>query len=295
MAGYGHSYRGYSTHSPPSSDDWGRTSSASDHVCRPVIIDAEGRKRPIIAYDADQNAERYFTETETIVQQRVHSPFDSEYKHGLRWTEDPYGAENKFRKPLTSANGRPQNVEEFITKVQTEASQPNGATWNDSHRRQTPKSTGYDGYAGGYGEHNDFYDKDLPKSGGQKYRNDNYDDYFRKQGNTFEPSTTTSGGGGWGKPYHSARTTSPNASLSGATNDINAAIGLLKEAAKPSVTSSPQPRYRGQGYTETIDSREAAKRYGNFNFFSRPYNREENYTTTIDSREAARKYDGSTV
>ncbi|CAK7340889.1 unnamed protein product [Dovyalis caffra] len=293
MAGYGDGDRGYSTYNTPSSDDnWSETSYAPDHVCRPVLIDADGRKRPIISYGANQNPEHYFTKTETIFQQHV-SPLESEYKHVSHSTEDPYGAENKFRRPLTSVNGRPPIVEEFITKVQADASRAKADPWDASHRRQSPKFKGYDGYTDGYDEHNGFHNQRFRKSNGRAHRNDNYDDYYRRQGSNMEPNMNT--GGGWGRPSHSTWAAPPNASLSGATNDIGAAAALLKEVAKPSVTTSPQYRYREPAYKDAIDSKEAARRYGNFNFSSRPYARDDSFTPTIDSREAARKYRGSEV
>ena len=265
MARYGHAYRGYSTNSTPSSDDfWSKKGHASDHVCRPVIIDAEGRKMPIIFYGADKNADHYVTKTETIFQQHVHSPLESEYKQSTRLTEDPYGAEDKFRRPMASVNSRPQNVEESITKVQTDASPPKIAPWDASYWRQAPKSTGYEGYD----ERNVFHNKDLLKPSGNAPRNDSYDDYYRKQGSNKEPTMITSGG--WARPAHSTSTA---------------------EVAKPSATTSPpRSRYRQPAYTETMDSKEAARRYG-----TRPSTREDSYTSTIDSREAARKYNGSGV
>ncbi|KAK7849955.1 hypothetical protein CFP56_001977 [Quercus suber] len=53
MAGSGYAYRGYSTYSgvPPSSDEWSKTSYASDtdqYLCQPVIVDAEERKLAIM-------------------------------------------------------------------------------------------------------------------------------------------------------------------------------------------------------------------------------------------------------
>lgn len=284
MAGYGYMYRGYSTSNTPSLDDRSMSSYASDHVCRPVVIDAEGRKRPIISYGPDKNSEQYVTRTETVVQQ-VQSPFGaSEYKHATRW--DPLdGAEHQWREPLSPVNDRPQDFNEFFARIQSEASRPRlPAYW-----RPTPKFAGYDGRTGGYSEYKDMSNKDLLKPpSGNTYRNDDYDDYYRKQGSAMEPVMITSGG--WARPSHSAWSAPPDASLSTPTTDINAAMSILKESAKPSVTTAPQSKY-----AESIDSREGARRYPKFNFAPRPYSNEDNYTTTIDSKEAARKYHGTTV
>ncbi|KAJ6434312.1 hypothetical protein OIU84_017924 [Salix udensis] len=178
--------------------------------------------------------------------------------------------------------------------VQTEAGRPKGgATWDASSRRPTPKPTGYDGYTDGYDEHNGF-NNDLTNPRGDAHRNDSYyDDYYRKQGSNMEPTMNT--GGGRARPSQSSLAASPNASLSGATNDIRAAVGLLREVAKPRVSTSPRTLYTEPTYTNTIDSKEASRRYGNFNFSSRPQARDDGYTSTIDSREALRKYSGRAV
>ncbi|KAJ6762864.1 hypothetical protein OIU79_023581 [Salix purpurea] len=294
MAGYDYLNRGYTGYNPPGSDDYERkTGYVPDHVCRPVIIGADGRKRPLISYGHDQNADHYVTNTERYVEQHDHSSMEPD-RHGPRLSEESYGAENRLRRPLVSANGRPQIVEEFITGVQTEAGRPKGATWDASSRRPTPKPTGYDGgYTDGYDEHNGF-NNDLTNPRGDARRNDSYyDDYYRKQGSNMEPTMNT--GGGRARPSQSSLAAPPNGSLSGATNDIRAAVGLLREVAKPRVSTSPRTQYTEPTYTNTIDSKEASRRYGNFNFSSRPHARDDGYTSTIDSREALRKYRGSAV
>ncbi|KAJ6434313.1 hypothetical protein OIU84_017924 [Salix udensis] len=269
MAGYDYSNRGYTSYNPPCSDDYERkTGYVPDHVCRPVIIGADGRKRPLISYGHDQNADHYVTNTERYVEQHVHSSMEPD-RHGPRLSEESYGAENKLRRPL------------------------GGATWDASSRRPTPKPTGYDGYTDGYDEHNGF-NNDLTNPRGDAHRNDSYyDDYYRKQGSNMEPTMNT--GGGRARPSQSSLAASPNASLSGATNDIRAAVGLLREVAKPRVSTSPRTLYTEPTYTNTIDSKEASRRYGNFNFSSRPQARDDGYTSTIDSREALRKYSGRAV
>ncbi|CAK7340840.1 unnamed protein product, partial [Dovyalis caffra] len=205
--------------------------------------------------------------------------------------KDPNLKKAIYEEPLTSVNGCPQNVEEFLTKVLTEASRRKASPWDASYRCQTPKFTGYDGYTDGYDEHNGFHNKDLLKPNGNAHWNDNYDDYYHKQGSNMKPNMITSGG--WERPSHSTWVATPNASLSGATNDISAAVGLLKEVAKPCVTTTPQSRYREPAYTDY--SKEAANRYSNFNVSYRPYARDDSYTSIIDSREAARKYSGLAV
>ncbi|KAF9681676.1 hypothetical protein SADUNF_Sadunf05G0026700 [Salix dunnii] len=223
MARYGQAYRCYS--STPSSDDyWSKKSYAPDHVCRPVIIDAEGRKRPVILYGSDQNADHCDTQTGTI-SQHVHSPLESEYKHSPRWTEVPYGSVDKFRRPVASVDSRPQNVEEFFNEVQTYASRPMVA----------PKSTGYEGY--------------------------NYDDYFRKQGSDKEPAMIT--GGGWARPSHSTWAAPGNATTEVAKPSANTSPlqSRYRKLANTASLYGTRPSAREDSYTSTIDSREAARKY----------------------------------
>ncbi|XP_057512651.1 uncharacterized protein LOC130794714 [Actinidia eriantha] len=61
-----------------------------DHVCRPVIIDAEGRIRPIIAYSAHQGAENYVTEhTERIVEHVRAPAVVTEYEYTSQAQVEP--------------------------------------------------------------------------------------------------------------------------------------------------------------------------------------------------------------
>ncbi|KAJ6694209.1 hypothetical protein OIU85_004946 [Salix viminalis] len=88
MAGYDYSNRGYISYNPPCSDDYEiKTGYVPDHVCRPVIIGADGRKRPLISYGRDQNADHYVTNTERHVEQHVHSSMEPD-RHGPRLSEE---------------------------------------------------------------------------------------------------------------------------------------------------------------------------------------------------------------
>ncbi|XP_030466938.2 uncharacterized protein LOC115685921, partial [Syzygium oleosum] len=70
-------------------------------------------------------------------------------------------------------------------------------------------------------------------------------------------------------------------------NETGKIMEFSKEAVKPSLGSKVPQK---DSILETIDSKEARRRYGNAK--SSP---EQNYTTTIDSREAARRYKGEFV
>ncbi|WCJ43269.1 hypothetical protein M5689_024024 [Euphorbia peplus] len=336
MAGYG--YRSSTPYSSPQTDDWGKTTYASDHVCRPVIVDAEGRKRPIVSFTPNQNSEYYVTRTtETVVQEQILSPYASEMMQPPLWSPEGHGVvEEKWQKHPNSVHDYPPKVDEFVTRVQTEASRPKFGPMSASTWRQTAKPSGY-------GSEFHEYSNSDKKHTSSGYQNDAYDDNnYGKYGNnnnnngwnkpnstnistasTFykEPlspvathapryrhadpvlidtynsreATPVMTHGGWVRPTSTTTTwaSPPNSNLTKPTSDLPTAIGILKEVAKPLIS-----RYAGPEYTELIDSKEAATRYGNFGKFKsspKTYSTENNYATTIDSREAARKYHGATV
>ncbi|KAF8017907.1 hypothetical protein BT93_H2965 [Corymbia citriodora subsp. variegata] len=73
-------------------------------------------------------------------------------------------------------------------------------------------------------------------------------------------------------------------------NETGKTVEYSKEAAKPpSVSAFP----KRESISETIDSREARRRYGNANPSPEPY--ATGHTRIIDSREAARRYNGQFV
>ncbi|TXG65802.1 hypothetical protein EZV62_007077 [Acer yangbiense] len=410
MSGFGYMNRGSSTINSglgPRTNDWSSNTTTydSDHVCRPVIIDAEGRKHPIVSYAP---TEAYITETETIVQRvhapvvtqyqysspaegtmyarpispirdrpqyQTHSPFSEYNKHSsptngthspygeynkhsspTNGTHSPYGEYNKHSsptngthspfaeynklssptngnhspfteynkhssptkvvvplkdhgygedkwhsKPLSPVHERPQKVEEFITKVQIDASRPNRFPLSSNVWRQSPNSDkGYHGNTTGYGrDYSDLSSKESYKPSVHTIRNEDYDDYnYRRNDTPKEPTMNTSGG--WIRPNQSAWASPPNSSLSKPTNDIGTAMEILKESARPTpvTTTAPYSRFtvplstgpKRDGYSNTIDSKEAQRRYANSNLSSSPV---DNYTATIDSREAVKKYNGA--
>jgi hypothetical protein len=171
---------------------------------------------------------------------------------------------------------RPNEVEEFITNVPTEASRPNkfvpmrATNWRSNNNNSNNNN--------GYGANHD---------------------------NRTDPTLVTSGG--WVRPTRTAWSSPPppSGSLSSPTANIGAAVEMIKEAVKSSGPGtqqgprysvplfSPRPNTNQMGYSgNVIDSREAAKRYGNLSSVPRPV---ENYTATIDSTEATRKYGGLRV
>ncbi|OVA04360.1 hypothetical protein BVC80_1395g72 [Macleaya cordata] len=284
---------GFETHS----DGWGKTGFASngeavrDHVCRPVIIDAQGRKRPIIAYPPENKMENFVTKTETIIEQ-VYAPEVTLYGNTSPRKVAPvkeYGVfNNGWRKPLSPE--RPPRVDEFISQVQTEASRPSRTSlMSNLHWRQKPHSNGHSGISGhGRNSANTVHQPHFDE------RSEMALDY--KQ----EPAIITEGG--WARPNRAAWA-SPTA-LTKPTNDIGAAIDYLKEARatmSQSVNMAPTQRRftvptpmvpKLETYSPANDNREALRRYGGLGG-PQVVNTADTYSSSaIDSREAARRYQG---
>ena len=80
---------GYTPRCGPRPDEWtkGSGNGHADHVCRPVIVDAMGRKRPIVCFTPMSNGESYVTSVETVIE-RFQPPAGAEYKYSY-----PVGAE----------------------------------------------------------------------------------------------------------------------------------------------------------------------------------------------------------
>ncbi|CAN1167968.1 hypothetical protein LINPERPRIM_LOCUS18961 [Linum perenne] len=235
MAGYGNTYKGYTTYSTPQANGWSEPSSyPSDHVCKPVIIDAEGRKRPIIALTHSQTAEPYRSSQTVHHQHHAHSPIPSENKHGHSVQPaivEHYRVEQKLHQTSEPIYNRLQKVAENITKVQNEVSTPKFGAFGASQSHHSPKHVGFiDGH---------HEDKEWQRSNGHAHQNDRYEDYYQKPAISSEPTMFTNDGG-WGRPTQTTWASQPDSNIAGATNNISTAIGYLKEAVKPSVIN-PQP------------------------------------------------------
>ncbi|CBI34242.3 unnamed protein product, partial [Vitis vinifera] len=270
----GYSDGGYTTHNGPREEEWrkGAGNGHADHVCRPVIVDAMGRKRPIVCFNPISNTETYVAQTETIV---FRTP-----------------AVTEWGRPSSPVHDRPPEVEQFITKIQTEVSEVptrhgplTAMNWRQHHN--PPKAlngTGGYGEYGNYGK-DDYWNKPNSNIIIRSDPSDGDDDYYHRNDGTKEPTITNSNGWG-GRPKQAEWATPPGSKLTRPTSDIGAAVEILKEAAMP---SSGQPvRFATPAptvpkYAETIDSKEAARRYGNFKPTPRP---DLTGGTIIDSKTA---------
>ncbi|KAA8536942.1 hypothetical protein F0562_029420 [Nyssa sinensis] len=282
MAGYGYPNRGYTTYqgTEPRADDWSKSSYGrsgySDQVQRPVIMDAEGRKRPIVGY-IPNNSESYGT-SERIVEYVQAPAVVADYKFGSP-TKD-YGVVNstKWRRPSSPVYDHPQKVEQFMTTtVQTQVSRPARTGFSSTTNwRNAPTSTAY---GQGYGEY------DWSKPSGNVIRDDSYGDYYRRNDQIIkEPTLITKDGWerqsakGWAaQPSHDTPLSKP-------TNNVGEAVNLLKEAAQSlsvsGAAATPQTQFGlpvSAVPKPVVGSVDAARRYGNFNLGTRTFRTGETY------------------
>ncbi|XAR65551.1 hypothetical protein NMG60_11009710 [Bertholletia excelsa] len=136
----------------------------------------------------------------------------------------------------------------------------------------------------GYEDYNTSRDRNKP--GGRS-------DYYQKNDKFSDPIAPFTGSNRE-RPGQRLNYGTP---LSGPTNDIEKAVEMLKEAVKSTDISTmiPVVPRKEPGYGNAIDSKEAAKRYGNFNLQQRQRPYQPEGTTYIDSTEAARKYGGAAI
>ncbi|KAH7847873.1 hypothetical protein Vadar_031193 [Vaccinium darrowii] len=148
----------------------------SDRMWGPVIVDMEGRKRPVISYGPPNTILGSYvtTRTERIVEHvwvpvvvTDYNKYSSQAKveplkeYGLTNSSPStlkpmrnYGVtDNNWRSsPLNVGQDRQPKVEDFITKSQTEVSWPARTGLLSAHWRSMPSSTGqvYGATSGGY-------------------------------------------------------------------------------------------------------------------------------------------------
>lgn len=292
MAKYGYTYGGNSAKSgfPRRSDEWSKPSyaSESDHLSQPVIVDAEGRKMPIILETSSNCAQRYVAEVETTVEQ-VCAPLVIEYRHSsppkVMPTKD-YGQRHSSLPKLEQTKDYGYKVDPVKDYGYKHGAQTKDELVNDYGYEVEPmKDYRYKHSSPPKVEpvnKNSFPAKVEPmKTYGCKaepvkdyeykpepvkeyaYKVEPIKDYkykpepLRDYGYKSEPVK--------GHGYNQAQSDKQNSNY-----------------PRFRVPAIQKPVPKRDTYTETIDSREAARRYGNL--ISQPQ--------TIDSKEAARKYGG---
>ncbi|PIA44575.1 hypothetical protein AQUCO_01700282v1 [Aquilegia coerulea] len=278
---------GYETHSP----GWGKTGFANnseghhDHVCKPVILDAQGRKRPIVSYVPTPNPlmDGTVTKTETIVEQvHVHQVRYGESSPTKLGQTKGYGVHNNgWSQPLSPSH------------VQTEGIPVGSTYW-----RQTHNSNGYNGpnsYGGSYDHGSNGWKKPSGKATHDPYFGGYQGKHQMEHDGSQESTIITSGG--WVRPSHLGWAIPPNKDipLTRPTNDIGAAINYLQDAMKHTPVSMAPAKPWATIPTPTvptIDSGEARRRYGSFSDSPQAIKTTDRYSSTIDSRKAVRRYGG---
>ncbi|XP_058076345.1 uncharacterized protein LOC131224922 [Magnolia sinica] len=122
-----------------------KTQVHQDHVCRPVIVDADGTTRPgIVILPPETQTEGIVTKIETVVE-RVYAPSTTPYTTGSVTLLEPK------EEYVVVANGlgkqgrdQPSNINEFISNVQTTASGGGRTGFPVStFQRQSPDINGF--------------------------------------------------------------------------------------------------------------------------------------------------------
>ncbi|KAK9084122.1 hypothetical protein Scep_030593 [Stephania cephalantha] len=242
---------------------WGKTGFDNDyddgyrdHVCKPVVVDANGVKRPIVAYGPNHDRDDYIVTTETITEEVRLVPQVTTYR-----TNSPLEV-------TTYRTNVPMEV--GLTKDQYSMPYNNGSSWSASEYNNRPP------------ESITFYGKPSHDASNRKWSKPARDPYFEvangishmvSDGNYQESHISTDGG--WVRPTREGWSKPASQPLAKPTNDIGTAIDLLKDAAGivSAVTSGqPQRQFalptitvpKVNTYGPTIDSREAQKKYGGF-------------------------------
>ncbi|XP_056168195.1 uncharacterized protein LOC115685922 [Syzygium oleosum] len=316
MAGYGNRCR--SNNPYDGFDPWKAERSHDSEQLRCSALDeSEGRR--MIAVDPYQNPGTYVMKTETTVESVHPSMFSESYRQCSppRYNHHPsYGVVHKLHGPSIPSNDRPPVVEELLLlaeelfNIQNEVSRPSGfGATRAPYQLRIPVSSCYYGTTGSDGDSDQEKQKHKPTTKTIK-------DKDREADKILKPPVTTEGDNrprrghptGSMLPSHHIspereRTIQPPSLIMTGRregrghdmgldpmNEIGKTMEYSKEAAKPSLGSAVPKR---DSIPETIDSKEARRRYGNVK--SSPEMNPTVYTTTINSREAARKYGGEFV
>lgn len=258
MAGYGHTnrgYTGYNSYDEPRFPGNGER----DHICRPVLVDAEGRKHPIVSYSQNPSNGNYIKKTEIIEEVIA-----------------PVATDNKYRPHEDYVNhDRPEKVEGFITKIQTEVNRPPArisglSTWRQ--KAGSPTRNEITEYIRPHSPSQNSikeYRERVDYIGPRQLSHNGITEYGERPEQYGPPSN--------GVKQYAERVEyirKNNGTLSQPTSNINNAIEYLKEAASsPSPAAAwPRDRFmvptpvvaRRETRAEVIDSNEAARRYGKY-------------------------------
>ncbi|MCD7469045.1 hypothetical protein HAX54_007664 [Datura stramonium] len=284
MASYGkgegfNTYKGVQAYQ----DDWGKPittiSDYPDHVYRPVIVDVQGSRSPIVSYPTEHGVEGYVVRAQRIVEVR------RSYDIPLNGHLDEYNVHEEWD------DHSPRKVNDFFDKVHNEASRPTHPTLLGPPKLITSKPSwrSEDHDSPKYSKHRDFSGSPLHNkfewmhlqdnrgSSPYKYKKDDYahsmgspkhghvkdygvnntwdspprsrpphEDWDSRRGHDdYVKGPYSYNKDDYGNPKFSGgyKTTSPP--LSQATNDIGTAMKILGEGNKPldAPTYAPQSHF----------------------------------------------------
>ncbi|GAB4835938.1 hypothetical protein Ancab_000856 [Ancistrocladus abbreviatus] len=140
MAQYGYSNRGYKSYDGgelqnESSNARYTENGYSDHVCKPVLTDSEGRNHPIIGYNLSSPSPMYVQRTDVLVKEAGAAEYICSWG-------DKGVANGRLGKPQSPVHDRAQKIDESKTKAQTEEIRPTTKVAPvNSNWRQPPAST----------------------------------------------------------------------------------------------------------------------------------------------------------
>ncbi|PHT75003.1 hypothetical protein T459_22280 [Capsicum annuum] len=272
MASYGRG-GGFNTYNEvqPYEDDWGKPittmSDYPDHVCRPVIVDVQGSRNPIVSYSTEHGVKGYVVRAQRVVEVR------RSYDIPMNGLLDEYNGHEEWD------DHSPRKVNDFFDRIHSEVSRPTHSTLLSPPKLITKKPSwiSEDQDSPKYREHRDFSGSPLRNKFEGLHLQDNrgsspfkYSDGYvqsmdsPKSGhvkdygvnNTWD-SPPRSTHGDWDSrrshddyvksPYSNNKDDYGKPKFNGATNDIGTAMRILQE---DSPTSNPTPQ-RKESYPES--------------------------------------------
>ncbi|PKI44661.1 hypothetical protein CRG98_035016 [Punica granatum] len=257
MAEYRFGHRGYNPSyevDPWNDDEWGYK---SDHLSRPMGLDPDGR-RYASATSWNPVPNSYVVQTETyIVRPTASSGYGYPREAGYRMNYAFDDNSQRHRNPPVPSrpvNDRPPEVEEFLTKVQTEASRPSGF----SNPPPAPGNWGRNSYPAEFeGPYTRYHDEASwpvrsgipPPVTGNWAQNRTPTTYGRYPVPSGYPShwpgrierRTTEPPPSFGSGGRANRETRQSSPISRPINDIDKAVEYLKEKLKPFSSQTAPP------------------------------------------------------
>ncbi|XVE62885.1 hypothetical protein DITRI_Ditri06bG0155600 [Diplodiscus trichospermus] len=265
MAGNGYTYRGhYTTYNGVAlqTDGWSKTSYTSDHMSQAVIIDAEGRRKPVMSYAPNGNSESYVVKTEIV--ERV--PLVTGYKQKDEVIGD-YSPE-KWDKSSS-------HVRYHVNTSSSDQGDLSDKEWQKPRGNSTRNEKPDYPY-----KRDSFLEPTMTTTGGART-------------NPSHGAWSTEKGAKLSEPTSDISTTRGIDSSEAARKYGGAVINNRTRSIDSGEAAT---KYGGaiiKDRTRSIDSGEAARKYGGITNSDLAFRPMDNYTEIIDNKEVARKYGGT--